>query len=77
VHHCTTAAAAALLVAAVQGLTPRHLTGCSFGMSPCPEVSLSLVILLAGIGTATMTDVQLNPLGSFFGELLLDLHIDL
>ena len=44
---------------------------------PSPAVSLSLVILLAGIGTATMTDVQLNPLGSFFGELVLERNDDL
>ena len=34
---------------------------------PSPAVSASLVILLAGIGAATVSDFQLNPLGTFFG----------
>ena len=30
---------------------------------------LSLLVLLTGIGFATVTDVQLNPLGTFFGVM--------
>uniref|UniRef100_A0A7S0SRB9 Sugar phosphate transporter domain-containing protein n=1 Tax=Mantoniella antarctica TaxID=81844 RepID=A0A7S0SRB9_9CHLO len=34
---------------------------------PSPAVSMALVLLLGGIGAATVSDVQLNPLGAFFG----------
>ena len=36
---------------------------------PSPSVMLSLLVLLTGIGFATVTDVQLNPLGTFFGVM--------
>jgi len=33
------------------------------------KIKLALLVLLAGVGVATVTDVQLRPLGLFFGSL--------
>jgi solute carrier family 35 protein E3 len=38
-----------------------------YGVSTTPKVKLSLAILLAGVGVATVTDVQLRPVGLVFG----------
>jgi solute carrier family 35 protein E3 len=38
-----------------------------YSVSTTPKVKLSLLILLGGVGVATVTDVQLKPLGLAFG----------
>ena len=38
-----------------------------YSVSTTPKVKISLLILLAGVGVATVTDVQLKLLGLCFG----------
>jgi len=47
--------------------TDRHAPSLLY--LPPPQVKLSLAILLAGVGIATVSDVELRPLGLAFGVL--------